>query len=244
MPTMKFTGFVTAAHTVRTASRSGRPGANSTSAPARSKACRRLMVSSRSGLPRRKFSERAVSVKGNGRARAACDRGGDALRRPGRCRRAACPGRRWRLRSSRRPARPLPRAGSSRPRPQANRRSPSPDRRTRAGRSPRRSTRACASASSRVMLPVEPAERRRPHAPLEVASAWKPRPVSTRAEPPSQAFGDDEAFRSSSAALWNCAALSFCVTAMARERITRAARWPLPFDTLCAQPNEDLQWQP
>ena len=71
MPAMKLTGFLTAAQTARTAARSGRPGANSTSAPAASKACRRRIVSSRSGLPRRKFSARAVSVKGKGSARAA-----------------------------------------------------------------------------------------------------------------------------------------------------------------------------
>src|SRR5260370_1202055 len=52
MPTMKLTGFETALHTARTAARSGRPGAISTSAPAFSNACSRLMVSSRLGLPR------------------------------------------------------------------------------------------------------------------------------------------------------------------------------------------------
>ena len=36
MPTMKLTGFVTAAQTARTASRSGSAGANRTSAPAAS----------------------------------------------------------------------------------------------------------------------------------------------------------------------------------------------------------------
>ena len=72
MPAMKLTGFVTAAQTARTASRSGRPGAINTSAPAFSKACSRLIVSSRLGLPRRKFSVRAVRVKGNDSARAAC----------------------------------------------------------------------------------------------------------------------------------------------------------------------------
>ena len=69
---MKLNGFEIEAHTVRTAARSGRPGDISTSAPAFSKACRRLMVSSRLGLPRRKFSVRAVSVNGKGRALAAC----------------------------------------------------------------------------------------------------------------------------------------------------------------------------
>jgi hypothetical protein len=69
--TMKLTGFPTAAQTARTAARSGRPGANSTSAPAFAKAWSRFMVSSRSGLPRRKFSARAVSVNGKGSARAA-----------------------------------------------------------------------------------------------------------------------------------------------------------------------------
>src|SRR6185312_2318174 len=46
---------------------------------------------------------------------------------------------------------------------------------------------ACASASSRVTLPS-----RRPNvpaeAPLEVASAWKPRPARSLAEPASQGF--------------------------------------------------------
>ena len=65
-------GFDSAAHTARTAARSGRPGAISTSAPAFSKACRRAIVSSRLGLPRKKFSVRAVSVNGNDSARAAC----------------------------------------------------------------------------------------------------------------------------------------------------------------------------
>ena len=71
MPTMKLTGFETAPHTARTAARSGNPGAISTSAPAFSKACSRLMMSSRFGLPRRKLSVRAVSVNGNPAARAA-----------------------------------------------------------------------------------------------------------------------------------------------------------------------------
>ena len=51
---------------------------------------------------------------------------------------------------------------------------------------------ACARASSRVTMPS-----RLPSvpacAPLEVASAWKPRPARMRAEPASQAFADDEA---------------------------------------------------
>ena len=72
MPTMKLTGLDTAAQTARTAARSGRPGANSTSAPAFSKAKSRAIVSSRSGLPRRKFSARAVKVNGKASARAAC----------------------------------------------------------------------------------------------------------------------------------------------------------------------------
>jgi hypothetical protein len=42
-----------------------------TSAPAFSKACSRLMISSTLGLPRRQPSARAVSVNGNGSARAA-----------------------------------------------------------------------------------------------------------------------------------------------------------------------------
>src|SRR5262249_33760590 len=60
-PGHKVNGRESAVHTDRTAARSGRPGAISTSAPAASKACRRLIVSSKSGLPRRKFSARAVS---------------------------------------------------------------------------------------------------------------------------------------------------------------------------------------
>ena len=71
MPAMKLNGFDSAAQTVRTAARSGSPGAISTSAPAFSKACRRLMMLSRFGLPRRKPSARAVSVNGKGSARAA-----------------------------------------------------------------------------------------------------------------------------------------------------------------------------
>ena len=72
LPTTKLTGVETAEHTARTAARSGRPGANSTSAPAFSKATRRLRVSSRLGFPQMKFSARAVTVKGKGSARAAC----------------------------------------------------------------------------------------------------------------------------------------------------------------------------
>ncbi len=72
MPAMKLTGFDTAAQTARTDARSGRPGAISTSAPAFSNACSRLITSARSGLPRRKLSVRAVSVNGNDSARAAC----------------------------------------------------------------------------------------------------------------------------------------------------------------------------
>src|SRR6267143_562149 len=71
MPAMKLTGLDTAAHTARTAARSGRPGAISTSAPAFSNACKRLIVSCRSGLPRKKFSVRAVKVNAKGSARAA-----------------------------------------------------------------------------------------------------------------------------------------------------------------------------
>ena len=73
MPTMKLTGFVTAAQTARTASRSGSAGANSTSAPAASYAFRRAIVSARSGWPRKKFSARAVIANpANGSDRAAC----------------------------------------------------------------------------------------------------------------------------------------------------------------------------
>src|SRR5579884_3913900 len=43
IPTMKLNGFETAVQTVRTAAMSGNPGANNTSAPTRSKACRRRM---------------------------------------------------------------------------------------------------------------------------------------------------------------------------------------------------------
>ena len=109
----------------------------------------------------------------------------DGLRR---CRRAACPCRRWRPRWSRRPARPRRRGGSSPPPPPARRRSPSPDRRRRAGPSPPRSRAPAPSASSRVTLPSRrprmPAE-----APLDVASAWKPSPARMRAEPASHGLG-------------------------------------------------------
>ena len=71
IPTMKLNGFESAEQTERTEARSGSPGAISTSAPALSNACRRRIVSSRFGLPRMKFSARAVSVKGNERPRAA-----------------------------------------------------------------------------------------------------------------------------------------------------------------------------
>src|SRR3989304_4465421 len=47
MPAMKLTAFDTAAQTARTAARSGKPGAISTSAPAFSNAGRRAIVSSR-----------------------------------------------------------------------------------------------------------------------------------------------------------------------------------------------------
>jgi hypothetical protein len=50
IPTMKLTGLERDAQTALTAARSGRPGAKSTSAPAFSKACRRVIVSSRFGL--------------------------------------------------------------------------------------------------------------------------------------------------------------------------------------------------
>ena len=49
MPAMKLNGFLSEPQTFLTAARSGRPGAISTSAPAASKACRRLMMSSMSG---------------------------------------------------------------------------------------------------------------------------------------------------------------------------------------------------
>src|SRR5262245_34017458 len=68
MPAMKLYGFERAAHTLRTASRSGNPGAISTSAPAFSNACSRLIVSSRSSRPRTKFSVRAVRTKSCDRA--------------------------------------------------------------------------------------------------------------------------------------------------------------------------------
>src|SRR5271169_6474651 len=71
IPTMKLNGLPTAAHTARTESKSGRPGAISASAPAASYAFSRLIVSSRSSRPRKKFSVRPVSVNGNGSARAA-----------------------------------------------------------------------------------------------------------------------------------------------------------------------------
>src|SRR3989338_9079563 len=51
MPAMKLTAFDTAAQTARTAARSGKPGAISTSAPAFSNAGRRAIVSSRLGGP-------------------------------------------------------------------------------------------------------------------------------------------------------------------------------------------------
>jgi hypothetical protein len=61
MPTMKFTGFDTAAHTARTASRSGRPGAKRTSAPARSNARRRAIVAARLGVAYRRLCARGQS---------------------------------------------------------------------------------------------------------------------------------------------------------------------------------------
>ena len=72
------TGRVTDATTVRIDPRSRSPGAYSTSAPTRSNACSRRIVSSRSTRPWRRFSARAVSVKGIGSAlatsTAACTR--------------------------------------------------------------------------------------------------------------------------------------------------------------------------
>ncbi len=59
-----FTGFVVASQTALISSTVRRPGAYRTSAPARSNACSRAIVSSRSGLPRMWFSARAVSVNG------------------------------------------------------------------------------------------------------------------------------------------------------------------------------------
>jgi len=55
IPTMKLNGLVVAAHTARTDSKSGSPGAMSASAPAAAYAFS-LIVSSRSGRPRRKLS--------------------------------------------------------------------------------------------------------------------------------------------------------------------------------------------
>ncbi|MNG20243.1 hypothetical protein D3C84_1044790 [compost metagenome] len=66
------TGFgATARTTASTSSALRNPGAYNTSAPASANACRRRIVSSRSGLPCRKFSARAVSVKGKGKLRVA-----------------------------------------------------------------------------------------------------------------------------------------------------------------------------
>src|SRR5262249_10629805 len=58
------TGLLTDDVTVRIVARSRTPGAYSTSAPAFSKARSRLIVSSRSSRPCRRFSARAVSRKG------------------------------------------------------------------------------------------------------------------------------------------------------------------------------------
>src|SRR6266516_4620501 len=66
LSTVKFTGFDMVEHIVRTDAKFGKLGAKSTSAPAFSYAIRRLIVSSKFGLPRTKFSARAASVKGNG----------------------------------------------------------------------------------------------------------------------------------------------------------------------------------
>ena len=71
MPTMKLNGFLSAAQTFFTAARSGRPGDISTSAPAFSKACRPLDDVVEVRIAAQKFSVRAVSVNGNGSARAA-----------------------------------------------------------------------------------------------------------------------------------------------------------------------------
>src|SRR5437879_6513814 len=70
------------------------------------------------------------------RARARLARPPPRARSPGRCRRAACPCRRWRPRSRRRPPPPRRPGGWSRPPRPARPRSPSPDRPRRAGRSP------------------------------------------------------------------------------------------------------------
>ena len=68
-PITKLNGFPTDDTTVRMVSMSCTPGEYSTSAPAASNACNRLMVSSRSLRPHSRFSARAVSVNGKDNAR-------------------------------------------------------------------------------------------------------------------------------------------------------------------------------
>src|SRR5688572_878400 len=178
MPAMKLKGFESEAHTFRTDCRSGSPGAMRTSAPAFSNACRRRMVSSRSGRLRTKFSVRAVSTSFLTRAAAAT-------------RSTACSKsytRSFVASSIEQPARPI---SAARRTVSAASRGSSAKQRSRSAEtgSSVASTiaRACSSASSRVTMPS-----RLPSvpacAPLDVASAWKPRPARTRAEPASQAF--------------------------------------------------------
>src|SRR3954470_20834772 len=145
------------------------------------------MVSARSGLPRRKFSLRAVSMKGKPTCFAACT--------AARTRSTAAENSNSGLSllpvasSIEQPTRPASAASRTVSATTAGE-SPKPfSRSAETGRSVASTMmRTCASASSRVMRPS-----RRPStpaaAPLEVASAWKPRPARMRAEPPSQGFG-------------------------------------------------------
>lgn len=79
MPAVKLNGFVIEEHTALTASRLGRAGAIKTSVPAFSNATRRLMTSSRSVLPWKKPSARAVNQKGVPESSRCLDRRSHAL---------------------------------------------------------------------------------------------------------------------------------------------------------------------
>ena len=143
------------------------------------------MVSSRSGLPRMWFSARAVSVNGKSRRAGGLDGRGHALGGllAGRSRR-----RRRSPRSSRRRRRPRRRARSARA--------------TSCGGAPvavlevdgdrqvvaRSSAPACSTTSSRVAAPSRrPSVKAKPE--LVLASALKPRPARTFAEPTSHGLG-------------------------------------------------------
>ena len=164
IPAMKFTGNATARRKprARRRDRRGGPGAISTSAPAASNDCRRLMVSCRSGLPREIILGPRGEVKSNWSDRAGFGGGGDARSGEGPAETADVPRRRMHPRN-RPPTNPTPAARqiAPRPPPRGNRQSPFPNRRRSADRStPRSDGSATAPPPASTMPVAAPGARR------------------------------------------------------------------------------------